>query len=115
MKKLILSVLFNITFMGFSLLWPSSMSVANNQGFPLVDKRLQQAKKKPARYFVKYRQGKAAALKAVLESYQFEIVETLSQQHVFVITGETAKLDQLNEHDSVEYIEPEPLRTLSVE
>ncbi|MDW2094890.1 ATPase, partial [Vibrio sp. 1866] len=36
----------------------SATSLANNQGFPLVDERPTSAEQQPARYFVKYHKGK---------------------------------------------------------
>ncbi|MEF1228544.1 ATPase, partial [Vibrio fortis] len=54
MKALNLVSLSAMGVSAFLALGLSSNSLANNQGFPLVDKRPEQAEQQPTRYFVKY-------------------------------------------------------------
>lgn len=90
----------------------SSHSLANNQGFPLVDKRSEQAEQQPTRYFVKYVEGKESEVRALLQQHDIQVVDVLLDQHVLIVTGEQSELDNLAEHESVEYTEPEPVRRL---
>lgn len=90
----------------------SSYSLANNQGFPLVDKRLEQAEQQPARYFVKYVAGKESEVRALLQQHDIQVVDVLADQSVLIVTGEQSELDKLANYESVEYTEPEPVRRL---
>ncbi|HDM8186539.1 TPA: ATPase [Vibrio harveyi] len=90
----------------------SSSSLANNQGFPLVDERQDQAEQQPARYFVKYHEGKESEVRALLRQHNIEVVDALVKQRVLVVVGEQAEVDKLVDHDAVEYTEQEPTRKL---
>ncbi|WP_318491216.1 ATPase [Photobacterium leiognathi] len=90
----------------------SSSSLANNQGFPLVDKRQEQAEQQPARYFVKYHEGKENEVRALLRKHNIEVVDALIKQHVLVIAGEQAEVEKLADHNAVEYTEQDPTRKL---
>ena len=90
----------------------SSYSLANNQGFPLVDKRPDQAEQQPTRYFVKYVEGKESEVRALLQQHDIQVVDVLVEQSVLVVTGEQSELDKLANYESVEYTEPEPMRRL---
>ena len=96
-------------FLAFGL---SSNSLANNQGFPLVDKRPEQAEQQPTRYFVKYIEGKEGEVRALLQQHDIQVVEVLVERSVLIVTGEQSELDKLANHESVEYTEPEPVRRL---
>ncbi|WP_329354647.1 ATPase [Vibrio natriegens] len=87
----------------------SSASLANNQGFPLVDERSEQ---QPARYFVKYHKGKESEVRALLRQHNLEVVDALVKQQVLVVSGEQADVDKLSGNESVEYTEQEPTRKL---
>ncbi len=90
----------------------SSNSLANNQGFPLVDKRSEQAEQQPTRYFVKYIEGKDSEVRALLQQHDIQVVDVLADQSVLIVTGEQSELDKLANYESVEYTEPEPVRRL---
>ena len=90
----------------------SSHSLANNQGFPLVDKRSEQAEQQPTRYFVKYVEGKEDEVRALLHQHDVQVVDVLVDQNVLIVIGEQSELDKLANHQSVEYTEPEPVRKL---
>lgn len=87
-------------------------SLANNQGFPLVDERPTSAEQQPARYFVKYHKGKESEVRALLRHNNLEVVDALVKQQVLVVTGSQEDVDKLSTSDAVEYTEQEPTRKL---
>lgn len=76
-----------------------------------MDERQDQAEQQPARYFVKYHEGKGE-VRALLRQHNIEVVDALVKQHVLVVVGEQAEVDKLADHDAVEYTEQEPTRKL---
>ncbi len=90
----------------------SATSLANNQGFPLVDERPTSAEQQPARYFVKYHKGKESEVRALLRHNNLEVVDALVKQQVLVVTGSQEDVDKLSTSDAVEYTEQEPTRKL---
>lgn len=112
MKKLTLLSLSAVGATALLAIGLSSSSLANNQGFPLVDERQDQAEQQPARYFVKYHEGKESEVRALLRQHNIEVVDALVKQHVLVVVGEQAEVDKLVDHDAVEYTEQEPTRKL---
>ncbi|HCH0794719.1 TPA: ATPase [Vibrio parahaemolyticus] len=90
----------------------SATSLANNQGFPLVDERPTSAEQQPARYFVKYYKGKESEVRALLRHNNLEVVDALVKQQVLVVTGSQEDVDKLSTSDAVEYTEQEPTRKL---
>ncbi|MGR5157163.1 ATPase [Vibrio owensii] len=112
MKKLTLLSLSVVGATALLAIGLSSSSLANNQGFPLVDERQDQAEQQPARYFVKYHEGKESEVRALLRQHNIEVVDALVKQHVLVVVGEQAEVENLADHDAVEYTEQEPTRKL---
>ncbi|WP_318513043.1 ATPase [Photobacterium leiognathi] len=112
MKKLTLLSLSGVDAAALLALGLSSSSLANNQGFPLVDKRQEQAEQQPARYFVKYHEGKESEVRALLRQHNIEVVDALIKQQVLIIVGEQAEVEKLADHNVVEYTEQEPTRKL---
>ncbi|TFH90128.1 S8 family serine peptidase [Vibrio ouci] len=90
----------------------SNVAAANNQGFPLIDTRLELADQQSARYFVKYKQGKEQQVRELLLASGLEVVETLDNEQVLVVTGASESVEALNDNPAVEYTEQEPIRKL---
>lgn len=90
----------------------TTVVVAGNSAFPPLDERVVEAEQKTSRFFVKYYPNKAEQARALLHSHQLEIVETLNKQAVFVVKGSKDKIDQLMNSELIDYIEPEPIRSL---
>ncbi|MGR5108718.1 hypothetical protein [Vibrio jasicida] len=112
MKKLTLLSLSAVGATALLAIGLSSSSLANNQGFPLVDERQDQAEQQPARYFVKYHEGKEIEVRALLRQHNIEVVDALVKQHVLIVVGEPAEVEKLADQDAVEYTEQEPTRKL---
>ncbi|MDK9764695.1 ATPase [Vibrio sp. D420a] len=93
-------------------MWLSTNSFANNQGFPLLDKRAEHIAQQPLRYFVKYQKGKESEVIALLRKHDIEVVDVLVDQHVLVVIGEQAEISTLIDNNAIEYTEQEPIRTL---
>ncbi|MCG9620312.1 ATPase [Vibrio diabolicus] len=115
MKKLTLLSLSAVSataLLAIGLSSASLASLANNQGFPLVDERSEQAEQQPTRYFVKYHKGKESEVRALLRQHNLKVVDALVKQQVLVVSGEQADVDKLSGNESVEYTEQEPTRKL---
>ncbi|KJR30669.1 ATPase [Vibrio navarrensis] len=112
MKKRILWSVGSVVLTTITALTFMPQSHANNAGFPVVDKRVQQAAAAPARYFVKYHAGKEQQVRELLRSYEIEIVDALVKQQVLVVTGEKQQIEQLGHSELIDYTEPEPTRML---
>lgn len=112
MKKRILWSVGSVVLTTITALTFMPQSHANNAGFPVVDKRVQQAADAPARYFVKYQAGKEQQVRELLRSYEIEIVDALVKQQVLVVTGEKQQIEQLSHSELIDYTEPEPTRML---
>ncbi|MGS6583453.1 ATPase [Vibrio diabolicus] len=112
MKKLTLLSLSAVSATALLAIGLSSTSLANNQGFPLVDERSEQAEQQPTRYFVKYHKGKESEVRALLRQHNLKVVDALVKQQVLVVSGEQADVDKLSGNESVEYTEQEPTRKL---
>ncbi|WP_182018817.1 ATPase [Vibrio diabolicus] len=112
MKKLTLLSLSVVGATALLAIGLSSSSLANNQGFPLVDERQDQAEQQPTRYFVKYHKGKESEVRALLRQHNLKVVDALVKQQVLVVSGEQADVDKLSGNESVEYTEQEPTRKL---
>lgn len=100
------------TMVGLLLASLAAWSHADNPGFPAVDERAAEAEQQPSRFFVKYHQGSERQAKALVHDYQLELVETLEKQQVLVVSGEEAQVKQLSRHELIDYVEPEPIRSL---
>lgn len=90
----------------------SIVAAANNQGFPLVETRPELVYQQSARYFVKYKQGKQQQVRELLLANGLEVVETLDNERVLVVTGASESVEALNDSSAVEYTEQEPIRKL---
>ncbi|MFH4614399.1 ATPase [Vibrio diabolicus] len=112
MKKLTLLSLSAVSATALLAIGLSSASLANNQGFPLVDERSEQAEQQPTRYVVKYHKGKESEVRALLRQHNLKVVDALVKQQVLVVSGEQADVDKLSGNESVEYTEQEPTRKL---
>lgn len=112
MKKLTLLSLFVIGVNAILAIGMSSSSLANNQGFPFVDQRQDQAEQQPARYFVKYYRGRESEVRSLLRHHNIQVVEFLGEQRVLTVIGEKSEIDKLSDYDAVEYTEQEPIRQL---
>ena len=112
MKKLTLLSLPAVGATALLAIGLSSSSLANNQGFPLVDERQDQAEQQPIRYFVKYHQGRESEVRSLLRYHNIEVVDVLGKQRVLTVIGEKPEIDKLADYDAVEYTEQEPIRQL---
>ncbi|WP_150140977.1 ATPase [Candidatus Enterovibrio escicola] len=112
MKKLTLLSLSLVGATALLAIGLNSSSLANNQGFPLVDERPEQAEQQPARYFVKYHEGKESEVRSLLSQHNIEVVDALVKQHVLIVVGELAEIEKLADLYVVEYTEQEPTRQL---
>ncbi|KIE22298.1 ATPase [Vibrio sinaloensis] len=106
-KQIVASALFMVLAGGVT-----TLVVAGNSAFPPVDDRVAEAEQQMPRFFVKYYPEKERQARTLLQQHQLEIVETLSKQEVFVVKGSKDKLDQLISSEFIDYIEPEPIRSL---
>ncbi|NVD06023.1 ATPase [Vibrio sp. JPW-9-11-11] len=100
------------TLVGLLLAAVASWSYADNPAFPPVDERAAEAEQQPSRFFVKYHQGTEQQVKALVHDYQLELVDTLEKQQVLVVSGDKAQIKQLSRHELIDYVEPEPVRSL---
>ena len=112
MKKLTLLSLSAVGVTALLAIGLSSSSLANNQGFLLVDERQDQAEQQPARYFVKYHEGKESEVRVLFRQHNIEVIDALVKQHVLIVVGELAEVEKLADHVAVEYTEQEPTRKL---
>ncbi|MGP8308725.1 ATPase [Vibrio sp. YIC-376] len=112
MKKLILLSMSGLGMTALFVIGFSSVTLADNQGFPMVDTRPEQVEQQPVRYFVKYHKGKESEVRALLRQSKLEVVDALVKQQVLVVIGSPEDVDKLSTSDAVEYTEQEPTRTL---
>ena len=88
----------------------ATLSHADNPAFPPVDER--QAEAQSTRFFVKYHKGTEQQTRELLQSYQLDVVETLDSQQVLVVSGSQQQVDKLTSSQYIDYVEPEPIRSL---
>lgn len=87
-------------------------SLANNQGFPFDDKRLEESAEQIPRYFVKYHHSKEEQVMERIQELGLDVVDHLSAQQVYVVMGDKETIDALGRSAAVEYTEQEPVRKL---
>ncbi|KLN62835.1 hypothetical protein [Vibrio sp. VPAP30] len=90
----------------------TTWSYADNPAFPPVDERQAEAEAQAPRFFVKYHKGAEQQTRELLQSYQLEVVDTLDSQHVLVVSGSQDQVDKLTSSKFIDYVEPEPIRSL---
>lgn len=89
-----------------------TLSHADNPAFPPVDERQVEAEAQSTRFFVKYHKGTEQQARELLQSYQLDVVETLDSQQVLVVSGSQQQVDKLTSSQYIDYVEPEPIRSL---
>lgn len=90
----------------------STLSIAGNPAFPPVDERQMEAQAQPTRFFVKYHKGKEQQTRQLLQTLDLAVVDILDNQQVLVVSGSQEQVDKLTDGELIDYVEPEPVRSL---